>query len=184
MAKIKRSLSWPLQLTKLWAEGSPDVCPVHAVLCFLQDLFSSGLRRRAHLVLLFIFEGRGVSASSTLPTSRLLNYYFVGSRDRSQLTRPAPLVKVGLTSPWVGQTASTEVSWSLLLTDGPSPNLFGDTFTGEMWTENTSSLSRVGLIIPSLTGGGDERESRCWQREGLGESKAVYTVLQIQVSGL
>lgn len=102
VGKNQRSLSWPLQLTKLWAEGSPDVCPVHAVLCFLQDLFLSGLRLRAHLVLLFILEGRGVSASSTLPTSRLLNYYFVGSRDRSQLTRPAPPVKVGLKSPWVG----------------------------------------------------------------------------------
>lgn len=68
------TLSWTLQITELWAEGNPDIYPVHAVLCFLQDLFSSGLRLRADLVLLFILEDRGVSAYSTLLTSRLLEY--------------------------------------------------------------------------------------------------------------
>lgn len=67
---------------KLWAEGSQDVYLVHAALCFLQGFFSSGLSLvRAGLVLLFIFESCGVSAYSTLPTSRLLHYYFLGSRE-------------------------------------------------------------------------------------------------------
>lgn len=49
---------------------------------FLQYLFSSGLRLlRAGLVLLFILEGRGISAYPTLPTSRLFNYYFLGSNE-------------------------------------------------------------------------------------------------------
>lgn len=47
----------------------------------------------------------------------------------------------------------------------------------EIWTENTWSLSRVGLTILSSIGDGDKRENRCWYREGLGESKAVYTGL-------
>lgn len=49
---------------------------------FLQHLFSSGLRLlRAGLVLLFILEGRGISAYPTLPISRLFNYYFLGSNE-------------------------------------------------------------------------------------------------------
>lgn len=63
--------------------------------------------------LLFNLEGRGINAYSTLPKSRLLNYYFLGSKDRSQQTRPAPFVKVSLESPWVGTTASAKVSMSI-----------------------------------------------------------------------
>lgn len=49
----------------------------------------------------------------------------------------------------------------------------------EIRTENTwsLSLSLVGLRILSSIGDGNKRENRCWYREGLGESKAVYTGL-------
>ena len=162
MAKIKRSLSWTPQITKLWAEGSPDIYAVRAVLCFLQDLFSSGLALRALLVLLFTPEGRGVSACSTLPTARLLNDYFLGSGGRSQLTRPAPFVKVGLKEPLGWQTASAKVSRSSLLRQTRRKLVWRHLHLCEMWTENSLSLSRAGLIIPPLTGDGDERERRCW----------------------
>lgn len=49
---------------------------------FLQDLSSSGLRLlRAGLLLFFILEGRGISAYPTLPTFKLFNYYFLGSKE-------------------------------------------------------------------------------------------------------
>lgn len=64
-------------------------------------------------VFLFNLEGRGINAYSTLPKSRLLNYYFLGSKDRSQRTSPAPLVKVSLKSPLVGTTASAKVPMSI-----------------------------------------------------------------------
>lgn len=162
LAKIKRSLSGTPQITKLRAEGSPDICPVRAALCFLQDLCSSGLALRALLVLLFTLEGRGVSAYSTLPTSRLLNDYFLGSGGRSQLTRPAPFVQVGSKEPLGRQTASAKVSLSSLLRRTRHKLVWRYLHLCEMWTENSLSLSRVGLIIPPLTGDGDERESRCW----------------------
>lgn len=95
----------------------------------------------------------------------------------------APFVKVGLKEPLVGKFASVKVSLSLLLTDRASPDLLGDTFIYVRCGQETLSLSSIGLIIPSLEMGMRERASRCWQGEGLGESKAVYTVLQIRVSG-
>lgn len=83
---------------------------IKVMLFFLSETF---LLQAWGQVLLFNLEGRGMNAYSTLPKSRLLNYYFLDFKDRSQWTRPAPLVKVGLKSPWVGATVSTKVSMSI-----------------------------------------------------------------------
>lgn len=81
MAKIRVTLAG-LCRSQTVGRRESRVYPVHAVLCLLQDLFSSGLRSlRAGLLLLFILEGRGISAYSTLPTSRLPNYYSLGSKE-------------------------------------------------------------------------------------------------------
>lgn len=100
-------------------------------------------------VLLFNSEGRGLKVHSTLPKSRLLNYYFLGSRGRSQQTRPAPLLEVGLKSPWVGTTASAKLSIASI----PLHNLLKpltDIFKYVRCGLKTWSLSRVGSIIPSM----------------------------------
>lgn len=47
---------------------------------FLQDIYSSDLKWTADLILHFL-EDRRISAYSTLSTSRLLNYYFPGSKE-------------------------------------------------------------------------------------------------------
>lgn len=87
--------SWILQIAGCGLKGvkiSIDsmLSSVFSKICPLQACDYWGVQ------ILFLLVGRQVSAHSTLPTSRLLNYYFPGSkRDRSQLIRPAPFVKVG-----------------------------------------------------------------------------------------
>lgn len=106
------------------------------------------------------------------PKSRLLNYYFPGSRDRSQWTRPAFFVKVGLKSPWVVQLPLQR----FLQASVPLYNLLKlvtDIFKYVRCGLKIWSLFRVGSIFPSL-------ELRMRQKEqGLtvgrvAERKAVY----------
>lgn len=77
---------WTFQITSCWV--NQDIYQ-DAVLCW--DFSSSGLRPGP-----LQFGRQGINAHSNPPKPRPLNYYFLGSKDRSQQTRPFPLVKVGL----------------------------------------------------------------------------------------
>lgn len=86
-------------------------------------------------VLLFNLEGRGINAYSTLLKSRLLNYYFLGFKDRSQRTMKEPL------------------GWHNCLCKGFYDHLsLYDLFKLKCLRHglNIWALSRVGLIMPFL----------------------------------
>lgn len=104
-------------------------------------------------VLLFNLEGRGINAYSTLLKSRLLNYYFLGFKDRSQRTMKEPL------------------GWHNCLCKGfydhlSLYNLFKlniDIFKCMRHGLTIWTLSRVGLIIPSLE---VRMRNKGWRWEG------------------
>ena len=84
---------------------------------------------------------------------------FLALKRQKPTNKPAPFVKVGLKEP---------LGWQNCLCKGfsepapykPSPNVFRDTFNHVRCGPKILGLSLVGLIIPSLTGDGDQRERK------------------------
>lgn len=74
------------------------------------------------------------------PKSRLLNYYFPGSRDRSQWTRPAFFCESRLKEPLGCATASAKVSTSICPFIQPPQTRYRHLQVCEMWAENLVSL--------------------------------------------